>query len=113
MRRSGAIFTSLIAAVFSISGPLDVVAGKNDPVFRTQKTAVCLKLGERSAEGGVPGSDGWKLTKPCCKPLVDRTAADNCPNTLLGGYVYVCLACGDGKCDGAHENKCNCPEDCK
>jgi len=53
----------------------------------------------------------------CCAGLVRRCGAalaDGSCDMTAGGYngFAQCLACGDGRCDSAFENRCNCPEDC-
>lgn len=73
----------------------------------------CLKHGESGSVGGVPGKSGWVLKPKCCKGLVDRESLAVCGKAYGGGYVYVCLKCGDGICDSKAESNCNCPEDCK
>lgn len=79
----------------------------------TLNAKTCLTIGEKEIAGGVPGPNGWVLPTPCCKGLTDRAPIDICGKGITGGYHYVCLACGDGKCDKNHESKCNCPEDCQ
>ena len=66
----------------------------------------------------APGDD---MSTQCCKGLKHRIQKnqfdENCVNLFEkyggGGYVGICLACGDGVCDSKYESKCNCPEDCK
>jgi hypothetical protein len=79
--------------------------------FGKTKEKNCLELGTKGVQGGVPSAKGWILTRPCCKPWVDREPKDIEPSG--GGYRYICLACGDGTCDKKYEDKKNCPEDCK
>ncbi len=73
----------------------------------------CLKHGQSGRVGGVPGKNGWVLNPKCCKGLVDRESLEVCGKAYGGGYVYVCLKCGDGICDSKVESSCNCPADCK
>ncbi len=73
----------------------------------------CLNVGDKHFVSGVPGPKGWVLPKKCCQGLVDRELLSVCGKGLTGGYQYICLKCGDGKCDKSLESKCNCPEDCR
>ncbi len=84
------------------------------PVFAEESLSpnVCLKEGETSSVGGIPGNDGWKLNPPCCQGLIDRESIRVCGTGYAGGYVYACLKCGDKICDSKSENNCNCREDC-
>lgn len=81
---------------------------------KEQKTHVssCLKLGQGETQHGTSGADD-KLPIQCCKPLKDREPSESCGVPTGGPYQYVCMACGDGKCDANLENTCNCAEDCK
>ena len=53
---------------------------------------------------------------PCCPGLLDIPPAtwnqDNGACATLTGAI-VCAACGNGYCEQAWENICNCPEDCQ
>ncbi len=48
----------------------------------------------------------------CCEGLQARGAFDQKTCEQLDGG-YECIACGDGKCEGPSENRCNCPKDCQ
>jgi hypothetical protein len=68
----------------------------------------CLPLGGEFTDFDTEGK--------CCPGLVpstaciwDETGGCACPNCPC----YVCLYCGDGKCDPQYEHPCNCPEDCQ
>lgn len=58
----------------------------------------------------------WDPNSPgCCAGLVALEIAEL--DAATGQCVYmdgalICLACGDGICQGPDENFCNCPEDC-
>ncbi|MGZ3786866.1 MAG: hypothetical protein ACXVC3_20175, partial [Bdellovibrio sp.] len=85
--------------------------------FAKGKTAAakggsCFKLGQGETLSGEPSGDE-KHGSPCCRPLKDREPKDICGIPTGGSYQYVCIACGDGKCDPEYENTCNCHEDCK
>lgn len=66
--------------------------------------------------------DGKTVPRPsCCEDLVHGTlmvvgeGEDGelaCESVSLPGEV-VCPPCGDGSCQRAFENVCNCPEDCE
>lgn len=38
---------------------------------------------------------------------------EGCGPSSLPPDMFVCILCGDGKCEGSMENRCNCPADCK
>lgn len=80
---------------------------------KTDKKVVCLSEGQKGFVAGVPGLKGWKLEPPCCAGLKDRESLSVCGKAFGGGYAYVCVTCGDLKCDARYESICNCPEDCK
>lgn len=62
----------------------------------------------------APGDD---MSIQCCEGLKHRTQKEyfdeDCKTEFVGGYIGICLACGDGICDSTYESECNCPEDCK
>ena len=68
------------------------------------KELACVELGESLSPGKV-----------CCEGLVGKTPAriggDGICGTIVGSFG-VCVACGDGDCDEAFENRCNCEVDC-
>ncbi len=68
------------------------------------KELACVELGESLSPGKV-----------CCEGLVGKTPAriggDGICGMIVGSFG-VCVACGDGVCDEAFENRCNCAEDC-
>ena len=77
----------------------------------------CLSDGET---GYVRGSPSFP-NKPCCENLTQRDTAKDCNKkckVACGGLIegqiteFVCVACGDKKCDRRFESHCNCPEDC-
>ncbi len=73
------------------------------------KKCVAIKLCKKAGEGWTePGEIGQ-----CCPGTVarDEVGWDGKTCQPLKCMCKVCLACGDGKCDGK-ENPCNCPEDC-
>jgi hypothetical protein len=70
---------------------------------------------------GSPPSCGsvsyYGAAAPCCAGLMKRCGeplSDGSCDQDAGGYMGIpmCLACGDGNCETAFENRCNCPEDC-
>ena len=69
--------------------------------------ADCLKAGEAP----VPDGPGTISHNPCCRGLAPIVAKEACGRPF-GGYAGVCAACGDGRCDPAIEDSCNCPADC-
>ena len=80
----------------------------------------CSSLGQLIKESTQPGPPKADLDS-CCPGLIPTFPLEdfnkNCANTYLesgptGATNYLCLACGDGVCDGKYENKCNCSEDC-
>lgn len=79
----------------------------------TESKKACLSMGQIASVGGAPGAGGWNLQPPCCSSLKDRESLSICGKGYGGGYTYVCIACGDKKCDKQFESSCNCPEDCK
>lgn len=96
----------------SDSNEYEVSVVDSDETSDSEEKA-CLAEGESASIRGVPGDDGWQLKEKCCEGLVDREAIEVCGKGIAGGYIYVCVACGDGECQNNFENKCNCPEDCK
>ncbi len=57
--------------------------------------------------------DTIKLGESCCQGLTKGSSASP-PNCVGIGQTFVCVNCGDGKCDTANkENECSCPKDCK
>jgi hypothetical protein len=102
------LLLSVVACVEARTSSSDQGRAKRVSV---NKIEACLVVGSRESLGGIPGPNGWVTN--CCKGLVDRTQSEYCKEPLLGGYQYICLACGDKKCDERYENRCNCPEDCK
>lgn len=72
------------------------------------KNKDCKQLGENRHESDPK----------CCPGLVERNEkgiyGDKClPLPNIGISLPICIACGDGVCNGKLENECNCPEDCK
>lgn len=78
-----------------------------------ESESACLDIGETGQVKGEPGPDGWKLKQKCCEGLVDKESIEVCGKGITGGYIYTCVACGDGVCERDIENRCNCAEDCK
>lgn len=73
------------------------------------KGCVAIHLCKNAGEGWTePGQQGQ-----CCAGLVARDSVgwDGKTCSPVDCVCKVCLACGDGTCDGK-ENPCNCPEDC-
>ncbi|MBU1103919.1 MAG: hypothetical protein KJ600_05165 [Nanoarchaeota archaeon] len=76
----------------------------------------CKKHGEVPKFTGLEDS----MAVQCCEGLIHRTQKgqydEDCVNLFEkyggGGYVGICLACGDGVCDSEFESVCNCEEDC-
>ncbi len=68
----------------------------------TDNTPGCGKLGAQI-----------KLTDQCCSGL-KKGSVGSPPNCATTGQDFVCVNCGDGKCDsGNGETECNCAQDCK
>ena len=68
------------------------------------KNLACVELGGSLSPGKV-----------CCDGLVGVNPAAEGPEGVCAmtvGSFGICLACGDGVCDGAFENRCSCVEDC-
>lgn len=71
----------------------------------------CKKVGEELKFGRdwSPGGDDY--VKKCCPGLSSVSHPIDCDDGAAPGKI-ICAPCGDGKCDGNFENKCNCPKDC-
>lgn len=82
----------------------------------------CAKEGERPrsnldwTKGKI---DPYKISTKCCAGL--KSISNDTYKMPNGGYVCktsfgvpngICSPCGNGVCDSALENWCNCPEDC-
>lgn len=53
------------------------------------------------------------LNEQCCAGLT-KGGVGTPPNCVSTGQKFVCVKCGDGKCDATKgENECSCPTDCK
>jgi len=66
-------------------------------------------------QSGKCGKEGEtiSLMEHCCKGLT-RGAVAKTPSCMTIGQKFVCVKCGDGKCDASKgENACSCPKDCK
>lgn len=102
----------IVLVAFTLLAPLSSFGEKNGKAQKSAGRAEsCLKLGQGDIQSGLPGES--ILPVSCCKSLKDREPKDVCGIPTGGGYQYLCLACGDGKCDHELENTCNCSEDCK
>ncbi len=78
---------------------------------------VCLPFEIVSEEGCKNLGEATSFDVDCCGDLVKKSNAkvvgDECELFTSSGLdTHICLNCGDGACDEAYENKCNCPEDC-
>lgn len=78
----------------------------------------CLKEGVTGVVKGTPA----RSNDSCCEGLKERETIKGCETSCkvaCGGRLenevstFVCIACGDKKCNPKLESKCNCPEDCK
>lgn len=76
---------------------------------------------EESPEDCAPEGDGYNVKvldlTPCCEGLTAVNTSlepddDGVCQEVTINPARVCIACGDGTCDGA-ENTCNCPDDCE
>jgi|GEM_PF-1451077 len=79
---------------------------------------MCLGEGEIGYVKGLPALPNM----PCCSGLKEREIAENhdkgckqaCGGRIEGEITsFVCITCGDKKCDRRFESPYNCPEDCK
>lgn len=67
----------------------------------TDSAPGCGKLGAK-----IP------LTGTCCSGL-KKGSSGTPPNCATVGQTFICVNCGDNKCDTANgENECNCSQDC-
>ena len=97
------------------AGPDPKVNASSPP---QSESKACLKEGERGEVKGMPALPN----RPCCPGLKESKTIEGCDGACkhacgarLDGEVshFVCLSCGDKKCDPRYESVCNCPEDCK
>lgn len=57
-------------------------------------------------------SEKISLNEQCC-PGLQKGSAGLPPSCQTTGQTFVCVKCGDGKCDRLNgENPCSCPKDC-
>ncbi len=122
---SESIFSDKIqAALVSITsmGPNGVVTGMMldhirplDPESSVKEVSLAsvtqiIPCGEKNTTMGSGAHDA------CCEGLqavgVFAEGSTTCEERQLAGG-YACVACGDGVCEGEHENHCSCAEDCK
>jgi len=78
------------------------------------------KRSQKDRKCGGSGYYGQEVE--CCEGLALRCGQQKRDGSCIAdggtdipnlfGRFPVCLPCGNGVCDEAHENKCNCPEDC-
>jgi hypothetical protein len=89
-----------------------IADGIEDELNISKDPKRCYKKGEIVPRGSVPSPTNF-----CCEGLVEIPEKEFCklmqqPIPPVGGFVGVCAACGDGRCESAIEDSCNCPQDC-
>jgi hypothetical protein len=87
-----------------------VLLASHNVMAKTPSKEICLKQGEAPTGTSMgrdktPGND-------CCQGLTAVTPKITCGKGF-GGYVGICVPCGNGICEKELENNCNCPSDCK
>ena len=110
----------LIIFILSITSHLLAMSNffQVEPSSVSNQPKMCLGEGEIGYVKGSPALPNL----PCCSGFKNRDTLEGCPKKCkqaCGGRVdgeivaFVCIACGDKKCDPRNESHCNCPEDCK
>lgn len=89
-----------------------IADGIDDELSIPKDPKRCYKKGE-----SPPSMAGAPLpANLCCEGLVEISEKEFCKSAgqpmQRTGFDGVCAACGDGRCESAIEDSCNCPQDC-
>ena len=111
MNKKNILICILVVVLLAIGYLIFVAVNSNK--LDSKLVSTCIKAGAVYQSPAVLGEKKGE----CCDGLASieesnvMQAFSDCP--LEVGGALICSACGNGSCEIAWENKCNCPEDCE